>query len=175
MPRADKIHYRGTFESRDEAASSLSASGDAALVKRGVLRMLLIKCPCGCGDLLVINLDSRSGPAWRVYKRGSSFSLYPSYWRDSFCKSHFVLWKNQVHWCDWDDESLWQSPSQIEELILRELPEKFVSYEALADKLQQIPWDVLQACYSLVRKGYAEQNYNSRKGEFRRSTFSNTI
>jgi len=169
MSRADKIHFAGTFLSRDEAATSLRAPGDTALVHRGVARMLLMNCPCGCGDALVINLDSRAGPAWRLYRRGDKISLFPSYWRDTKCESHFILWRNRIYWCDWDDESIWTSPSAIEELVLRELPEHFINYEALAERLQEDPWDVLQACHVLVRKGNAVMNFPRRKGEFRRS------
>jgi hypothetical protein len=168
MPRSEKIRFTGTFRNRDEAAASVKAPGDTALVYRGVSRMLLMNCPCGCGDVLIVNLDERAGRAWRIYRRRSAVSLYPSYWRDTKCKSHFVLWRNRIFWCDWDDDSIWSSASSIEELVLRELPEEFVHYEVLAEKLQEIPWDVLQACHSLVRKGLAVINVPRRKAEFRR-------
>jgi hypothetical protein len=169
MPRAEKIRFTGKFLNRDDAATSVKTAGDTALVYRGVARMLLMNCPCGCGDVLIVNLDARAGPAWRLYRRGNGISVFPSYWRDTKCKSHFVLWRNQIYWCDWDDESIWTTSSDIEELVLRELPEHFVNYEVLAEKLQQVPWDVLQACHALVRKGYAVMNLPRRKGEFRRS------
>ncbi len=170
MPRAEKICFTGTFLRRDEAAKSLKIPGDTALVHRGVPRMLLMNCPCGCGDVLVINLDSRSGPAWRIYRRGHAISLFPSYWRDTKCESHFILWRNRIYWCDWDDDSIWTSSNAIEELVLREMPEHFINYEVLAEKLEEVPWDVLQACHALVRKGYAVMNLPRRKGEFRRSS-----
>ena len=168
MSRVDKIHFTGSFANRDGAAESLKGAGDTALVFRDVKRMLLMVCPCGCGDTLVINLDDRAGSAWRFYRRGEAISLFPSYWRDTACRSHFVLWKNHIHWCDWDDDDLWTSPSGIEELVLRKLPEHFVNYEVLAESVREIPWDVLQACHSLVRKGYVVMNYPKHKGEFRR-------
>jgi hypothetical protein len=169
MPRANQIQFTGTFPARDEAAATLIIPGDAALVHRGVPRMLLLKCPCGCGDILVINLDKRAGPAWRLYQRGKSLTLFPSYWRDSKCESHFVLWSNNVYWCDWEDDSLWTSASIIEQRVLRSLPDQFIHYEALADVLQEIPWDVLLACHSLVRKGEAIMNQPRSSGEFRRA------
>jgi len=169
MPRAEKIRLTGTFLSRDEAAASLKMPGDTALVHRSVTRMLLMNCPCGCGDVLVVNLDSRAGPAWRIYRRGDAISLFPSYWRDTKCESHFILWKNRVYWCDWDDDSIWTSSSSIEERVLLALSERFINYEDIAEKLEEVPWDVLQACHALVRKGYAVMNLPRRKGEFRRS------
>ena len=170
MPRANKICFTGKFQGRDDAAASLKSPGDTALVHRGVARMLLMNCPCGCGDVLVINLDSRAGSAWRFYRRGETISLFPSYWRDTKCESHFILWRNIIYWCDWDDESIWTSSNSIEERVLLALPDHFTNYEDIAEKLEEVPWDVLQACHALVRKGYAVANVLRRKGEFKRSS-----
>lgn len=169
MPRADNIRFTGTFQSRDEAAASLKVTGDAAVVRRGVPRMLLLSCPCGCGDLLVVNLDRRAGPAWRMYQRGNAISLFPSYWRDSKCASHFILWSNNVYWCDWEDDRLWNSASVIQDRVCRALPDHFIHYEQLAEQLGEVPWDVLLACHALVRKGEAVANQPRNKGEFRRA------
>ena len=169
MPRTYKINFTGKFSARDEAAASLKAPGDTALVHRGVARMLLMNCPCGCGDLLIINLDRRAGPAWRIYRRGDAISLFPSYWRDTKCESHFILWRNIIHWCDWDDDNIWSSSSEIEERVFSALTDHFINYEDLAEQLQEVPWDILQACHALARKGRAIYNSPKRKGEFKRS------
>lgn len=169
MAKIDRLRLVGTFESRDDAARSLAVAGDMALVKRGILRLLLIRCPCCCGDDLVINLDSRSGPAWRCYLRNDRVTLYPSYWRDSACESHFILWSNRLHWCTWDrDEDFWTDTSLIQDRVLKALTEHFVAYQDIAESLGEIPWDVLQACHDLVRKGVAEANSGRRRGEFRK-------
>jgi hypothetical protein len=167
--RANRIKFKDTFKSHADALKALNTTGDAALVVRGIPRTLLIRCPCGCGDDLVLNLDGRIGKAWRLYRRGRELSLYPSYWRDSGCESHFILWKNQVHWCDWDDDGWWSSESPIEDRVLEALSWEFVNYFDLADRLGEVPWAVLQACNLLVRKGNAIVNSPTKKGEFRRS------
>lgn len=171
MPKVERIAFKGTFSSRDEGAAQLKQPGDAALVERGVPRMLLLHCPCRCGDTLVINLDRRTGPAWRFYLRNNRFTLFPSYWRDSKCGSHFILWNNHVLWCDWDEDSpRWSSSSAIEDQVLRKLSSEWTSYEELAESLDEIPWDVLQACYSLVRKNLVEKHPDHRSGKFRRKS-----
>jgi len=38
-------------------------------------------CPDGCGERIVLNLDPRAGPAWRLYDRKEKTTLYPSVWR----------------------------------------------------------------------------------------------
>jgi len=169
MLRANKILLTGTYLTRGEAAASLKMPGDTALVQRGVPRMSLMNCPCTCGDILVINLDPRAGPAWRIYRRRGALSLYPSYWRDTKCESHFILWRNQIHWCDWGDENIWTSSNDIEEKVLEALTSQFTTYEHVAEKLQEIPWDVLQACHSLVRRGLAVANIKRRSTEFKAS------
>lgn len=171
MPKVDRITLKGTFSTRDEAAALLPHPGDAAFVHRGVPRMLLLNCPCGCGDILVINLDRRAGSAWRFYQRDERFTLYPSYWRDTKCKSHFILWNNQIFWCDWDeDAAFWIGTSQIEQQVVAKLPSTWVSYDEIAGQLGELPWDVLQACHALVKQRRAEMHPNRRLGQFRRLT-----
>jgi hypothetical protein len=170
MSKTNRIQFTGKFESRNEAAASLKQPGDTTLIERGIPRMLLMLCPCGCGDDLIINLDKRSGPAWRLYRKGKSVSLFPSYWRETRCGSHFILWKNSIHWCDWEDDSLWASPAEIEDKVLSVLSPNFVSYIDIAEKLEEIPWDVLQACNGLVRAGRATMNTPRHKNEFKRAT-----
>jgi len=169
MQRTNKIRFTGIYISRDEASLSLKLTGDTALVHRGVARMLLMSCPCGCGDILVINIDPRAGSAWRIYRRGDVLSLFPSYWRDTKCESHFILWRNLIYWCDWDDDSIWLNTIDVEGRVQTALSEHFINYEDLAEILQEVPWDVLQACHSLARKGYAVANVPRHKGEFRRN------
>src|SRR6266478_332599 len=82
---------------RGEASAYLKAPGDAVIVERGRPRLLMLSCPCGCGEELPINLDARAGPAWRLYRnRRTGMSLFPSVWRESGCESHFVVWGDKI-------------------------------------------------------------------------------
>ena len=87
--RAARIDFRGAIEHRHEADDLIPKPGEAALVHRGVDRSLVMACPDGCGEPLTINLDRRSGPAWRFYRDAAAISMYPSVWRTTGCKSHF--------------------------------------------------------------------------------------
>ena len=169
--RAQTINFLATVQSTSEASERLTAPGDTVLVERGTPRLLQMKCPCGCGDVLTINLDKRSGPAWRIYWRRKRLTLFPSYWRDSNCGSHFIVWDGEIYWCDWDDENdeLWKRSSLIEDKVAAALPAKFTPYEEIADKLDELPWDVLRACQNLVRRGTAISNAPLRKGEFKKA------
>jgi hypothetical protein len=169
--KVERIQLLPAVSTRDDAAKALANTGDAVLVTRGMPRMLLLRCPCGCGDDLNINLDHRVGPAWRHYFRRGTLSLYPSYWRATHCESHFILWDNKIAWCDWDDYSYWQGDSELESVVLAAMSTQYVEYRVLAETLGEVPWDVLKACYGLVRKGRVESHPDRTNAEFRRRPF----
>lgn len=166
--RANCLNLKGEVVQRHEADELLTEPGAAVLVKRGVLRSIVLACPDGCGELLTINLDARAGPAWRYYGGGSGVSLFPSVWRDSGCRSHFIVWHSRIYWCDWHDEL----DIPIEDVIAqvkRKLPTHFIRYVALADQLDLVPWAVLSACNVLCRQGFAVAGVGERRGHFKRA------
>jgi len=171
-PKAIEIIFKGTVESRDMADSLLNQSGDTVLVLRGTPRMLVMRCPSGCGDNLIINLDGRIGYAWRFYQHRKALTLYPSYWREDGCRSHFILWNSRIYWCHgWeaDESDRWSVSSSIEAVVLSMLPtDRFIAYEDLAETLGLIPWETLQACRQLIRQGKAVSGKGKRSGEFRK-------
>jgi hypothetical protein len=170
--RTEKILFRGKVEHRDAAGSLLFNSGDTVLVQRGKPRLLVIRCPCGCGDDLLINLDKRAGAAWRYYKSRRGLTLYPSYWRDTRCGSHFIIWNDRIYWCyGWEseDDYDWSVSADIEGAVLKLLPsDRFMKCEELADRLGLIPWEALQACHQLVNRGLAVAGRGQLRGEYRR-------
>ena len=57
-------------------------------------------CPCGCGEVLHMNLLQQSRPSWSVLKHDDgTVSLSPSVWRKKGCRSHFFLRRGVVDWC----------------------------------------------------------------------------
>lgn len=165
--RANRLKLVGEVSQRHEADALLTEPGTAALVRRGVLRSIVIACPDGCGEYLTINLDPRSGQAWRYYESGLEVSLFPSVWRDSGCRSHFIVWRSRIYWCDFYDE-LDTPMEEIMTQVKNNLPKSFVSYAALADQLNLIPWAVLSACNTLCHQGLAVAGVGKQRGQFRR-------
>lgn len=165
--RAKQITFKGEVLQRHEANALLSTPGAAVLIFRGVARSLAIACPDGCGEQLTINLDRRTGPAWRLYRADSSLSLYPSVWRDTGCKSHFIVWRSKIFWCDWHDE-LDAPMEEVVQKTMAALPDVFVSYLAISDQLDLVPWSVLSACHRLCRSGHAEAGTGTHQSQFRR-------
>jgi hypothetical protein len=156
--RANRISYKGTVSSRSEAVGLIHAKGEYVIVERDRPRLMILRCPCGCGDDLVINLDSKAGPAWRYYKKRSGVSLYPSYWRNSDCRSHFIVWNNKISWCyghdDDETDDYWSTGQEIESIIIQALrTDEFKHYIDLADECSLVPWECLQGCRQLEKKG----------------------
>jgi hypothetical protein len=83
------------------AARSLlrEREGRFAVVVRDTPRAALFDCPCGCGEVVVINTDPRTGPAWRIRIDPAGATLMPSVWRTTGCRSHFIIWRSRIWWC----------------------------------------------------------------------------
>ncbi|TLD71359.1 hypothetical protein FEM03_07460 [Phragmitibacter flavus] len=58
-------------------------------------------CPCGCGELIMLNLLRQSGrPIWTVSAgKDGIATLHPSVWRNVGCKSHFIMRDGVIIWC----------------------------------------------------------------------------
>ena len=57
-------------------------------------------CPCGCGDVIELNLLGKVRPHWRVREHWDhSASVTPSVWRRRGCRSHFFVRKGKIEWC----------------------------------------------------------------------------
>jgi hypothetical protein len=156
------------FPDLGEAAALIANPGDCAVVVRsGVQRQLVMRCPDGCGEILSVNLDARSGKAWRIYQRRNRWSLFPSIDRPTGCHSHFILWHGHVLWCDFggDDELHDVTPVETDR-ILPLLAAGPADYVRIADQLDEIPWDVLTACRRLMQAGQLVEGQRSRRGVF---------
>jgi hypothetical protein len=104
---------------RTEARAVCSSDPSVlAIVDRHGPRSLVFSCPCGCGDIISINVDPGAGKAWRLVNGFPGVSLMPSVWRTTGCHSHFILWRSRIWWCTYDDEDDW--PSEMGEELRQE-------------------------------------------------------
>jgi hypothetical protein len=138
---------------------------------RGRERSFVICCPDGCGEHLTINLDERAGAAWSLYRSFRGITLYPSVWRESGCKSHFIVWHDTILWCDrWFEEN--REPDDLDPglcgSVLAMLDHQWRSYGDLTKQLDEIPWEVSRACRTLTRQGLANEDEGGHHGQYRR-------
>src|SRR5580704_6782227 len=173
---ARKLRLRGSVARHGEALEQLRSPGDAVLVERGLLRGIVLSCPCGCGESLPINLDSRAGPAWRLYGDPSKgITLFPSVWRESGCRSHFIVWRGRIYGVGRPSHGFDRTKlsSDVERALVTSvrdaLPENsLLPFSDIAEKLAAIPWDVLLICRHLVRVGAAREGKGGELGSFGR-------
>lgn len=167
-----KVQSKGEVTTRAVASALIPNAGDYVIVFRGIARWLILRCPSGCGDEVPINLDRRSGPAWRLYKDRRGLSLYPSVIRETGCHSHFIIWDDRILWFGSDDtESPWGWEEPVSEELRRSLLDIIreagaIHYTDIADRLNEVPWQVLTACRALRREGRLGEGSGRNRGIF---------
>jgi hypothetical protein len=162
-------HFKGVVASEADASRLLAIPGDIAIVERGVPRLLVMKCPDGCGDTLRVNLDPRMSKAWRIYRDADGLSLFPSVWRDTGCESHFIIWANKVYWSDSRDRAYKRiHEPALRTAVSRELDTStFRSAVEIADKLGLVPWSVGAVLDALVHEGAVHRRIIDRERRYR--------
>ena len=61
--------------------------------------LLAFSCPCGCHNLIQLNLLKEAKPRWKFQiVNKSKITISPSIWRTSGCKSHFFIHKSKIDW-----------------------------------------------------------------------------
>jgi hypothetical protein len=90
-----------SFDNRSAAREAAKNNGVAALViPGGKQKWLILKCPCGCGQEIALNLMSSHLPRWRVdIGSPQRFSVHPSVDATS-CGAHFWVRDGRVSWCE---------------------------------------------------------------------------
>jgi hypothetical protein len=177
--RDSKLILKKVVESRADTLGLLQKAGDAVLIERDKPRWLIMICPCGCGEEIPVNLDSRAGPAWRVYRnQRTGISLFPSVWRDTGCRSHFIVWRDEILLLGhrFGESRAYGKDEDLVKLgkILQEKwpTTGFVPFVDVADLLGEVPWDVLDACRHLVKRGMLKEGSGPQRSMFCRTTDS---
>lgn len=67
--------------------------------ENGFIWAAAMLCPCGCGDVIELNLLSGVRPCWTVREDSNGYpSVMPSVWRRQGCGSHFILHRGRIEW-----------------------------------------------------------------------------
>jgi Family of unknown function (DUF6527) len=69
-----------------------------------IQKWAVIRCPCGCGHVLNVNLMRTHHPHWNLQRHeDGTMTILPSLWvKDAKCRSHFFLHRNRTVWAQGD-------------------------------------------------------------------------
>lgn len=67
--------------------------------EQGDVWLAVMKCPCGCGDVISLPMSGGARPCWHVFVEHGNPSLSPSVHRTTRCRSHFLLKAGRIIWC----------------------------------------------------------------------------
>jgi hypothetical protein len=93
------VRYTGVVHVPDQASAARALSPGTLVLVMPAQRPKHLKlvCPCGCGEVLTVNLMREMGKAWDVWLDSERrVSLFPSVWLDAGCRSHFILRQNKA-------------------------------------------------------------------------------
>jgi hypothetical protein len=61
--------------------------------------LVAFKCPCGCNNVIQLNLLKDADPRWRLHITSKKkINISPSIWRTNGCKSHFFVRNSKIEW-----------------------------------------------------------------------------
>jgi hypothetical protein len=89
--------YRGLYV--DDAPEVLQRRAVYLVGDGTYLWSAVMRCPCGCGKRLEMNLLTTVEPVWKLNEgRKGELTLHPSIWLKTGCKAHFFLRGGKIQW-----------------------------------------------------------------------------
>lgn len=160
------VRFRGEVSTVDAANTLVELPGDVAVVMRGKPRWLVIRCPDGCGEILRVNLDAASGKAWRIYGSQQLITVFPSIWRDSGCRSHFIIWDGALYM-----SGAFRPPTSaaMDAAVLAAIDSGVHTATAIAERLDESVWIVAGTLGRLEQRDVLIQKPRSSGNYVRRS------
>ena len=99
-------HARRRFDSFNSVvtveptASTLPKPGQLLIVASGdKAKWVRMLCPCGCRELLALNLMGSHSPRWTTTRDvADRLTVHPSV-HSTTCGAHFFIRSNRIEWC----------------------------------------------------------------------------
>ena len=102
------LGFRRRQRSFRQVCVKLIGESDAAAKSGGILvlagtvqkpKWLKFACPCGCGEILALNLMTSHSPHWKIeHHSDGTITVAPSV-DATKCGAHFWIRRNRVEWC----------------------------------------------------------------------------
>jgi hypothetical protein len=114
------LETTGIIRRADVAAHYVAEHPEAQGLKAGKVYVVgnkqfqkwaLLRCPCGCGEMIMLSLSAKRRPSWTasIDWLGRP-TLHPSIRQTAGCYSHFWIKGGQLQWCA-DTGKPWQHES----------------------------------------------------------------
>lgn len=117
LGRAAPPGYRLAFCSETKAPDAVAPLTVYVIRSGSNQKWAQLKCPCGCGDVILLNLSQSRRPRWGVTSSLlRKATIFPSVWRTDGCRSHFFIRRGQVDWCL---EALRQADARLDNHLIR--------------------------------------------------------
>lgn len=87
------------IEIKDDFPDDIQANTVWISGNKNQLWVAYMKCPCGCGNTIELNLIKDQSPCWKIdWHYNGELTFSPSIWRTKGCKSHFFFCKGKIIW-----------------------------------------------------------------------------
>ena len=87
------------FKKVDDIPQNIESKIVYIIGEKGFEWLAVFNCPCGCGDIIQLNLLKEATPSWRfMCHRNGRISVSPSINRIVNCQSHFNIVKGKIKW-----------------------------------------------------------------------------
>jgi hypothetical protein len=95
--RGRPIRLKITYS--DDLPNKLTSDLVYVVEEGGVLWFAAFLCPCGCREVVQLNLEADVRPCWHlaVHDNGAA-TFSPSVWRVRGCRSHFFVRHGAIDW-----------------------------------------------------------------------------
>jgi hypothetical protein len=87
-----------TLSSRQGAEDKAISGHFVVVAPNGHPKWAMFKCPCGCNELVALNLMQSQHPCWSLESTSRGYSLHPSV-DSQTCGAHYWVRDGQVKWC----------------------------------------------------------------------------
>lgn len=94
-----KYHYRIQLVSNNPKPENIQKGIVYVVGGKEYIKWAYIKCPDGCGDIIMLNLSRKNSAIWKVKQdKIGRVSIKPSIHKLDGCKSHFWIKKGNILW-----------------------------------------------------------------------------
>lgn len=94
------VQLRVSHSNQVKASADIESSTIYVTTSHGHAKWAQFRCPCGCGEIVLLNLSPSRRPRWTI-SNGlfGQATVSPSVWRTEGCGSHFFIRRGRIEWC----------------------------------------------------------------------------